>query len=735
MKKFLKVMAAVMLLPTVLLSVSGCGKTGKTDSGDDVNKGPQMIYVPTERSITSDESHYNNDFSMKDGKLYYLIEQMDLKTHELKSFYAHSENLDGTEPKDIEFDVKFDIEEYPMNLFVTDNGFKLVMSKWMETGSEVRIIDLDKDGKETGSVSLEKLPNTGEDNYISKVIPDKEGNYVVSASSGLYLCDSEGKIVNKIKFDGDSFYSNNVFFNSKNELIIMGWDSTSIGNVAKKADFKSGKLENIWKNMPQDAENVSEIEEDKYLIFGDDRLFVYSSAEDSYEELVNFIDIDLVNVRPEVVWMNEDKTISFITVDWTEQVPLTTFVTLKEELAVDQASKKKITFGVMYANDPLKRAVAKYNRSNGEYRVELKEYENDVRSAEDYQKVMDKFKEDFLAGNLDIVDISNMGDISTDNLTDLKPYLEKENLDMSQYFEEVFKACEKDGKLICLPTCFAVRGYIGNSDFVGKKDQWTYDEFIDVVKKNPDKEIFTYCTATQFLYKCATEMESGLIDFENGTCNFDSSEFKELMEIAKRFPENFKEGDYSYNEFSKMQNGDLIVADLWIYDTMTMQAYIKILGDRFNPIGIPGKDGSSFRFIPRESYAVVANCKEKDGAWDFLRTFLEDSYQDSSNLWNGYPLKKEFFEKKMDASQVSTFGGGTIMADDMTIEIEPPTQKEFDIIKGIVNKTKSTVIDDYNILQIFEEEYSPYYNGSKSADAVAEIIQSRVSIYLAEKYH
>ena len=64
MKKFLKVMAAVMLLPTVLLSVSGCGKTGKTDSGDDVNKGPQMIYVPTERSITSDESHYNNDFSM-----------------------------------------------------------------------------------------------------------------------------------------------------------------------------------------------------------------------------------------------------------------------------------------------------------------------------------------------------------------------------------------------------------------------------------------------------------------------------------------------------------------------------------------------------------------------------------------------------------------------------------------------------------------------------------------------
>ena len=72
MKKFFKVMAAVMLLPMILSTVSGCGKTGKA-GGDSANKGTEMIYVPTERNITSDANHYNSDFTIKDGRLYYLI--------------------------------------------------------------------------------------------------------------------------------------------------------------------------------------------------------------------------------------------------------------------------------------------------------------------------------------------------------------------------------------------------------------------------------------------------------------------------------------------------------------------------------------------------------------------------------------------------------------------------------------------------------------------------------------
>ena len=234
--------------------------------------------------------------------------------------------------------------------------------------------------------------------------------------------------------------------------------------------------------------------------------------------------------------------------------------------------------------------------------------------------------------------------------------------------------------------------------------------------------------------RSGSEMDSGIIDYENGTCNFDTPAFKELMDIAKRYPEKIKEEDYNISDFSELQKGELILTDLWITDTMNLQAYSKILGDKFNPIGIPGKDGSSFKTMPQDIFSIVANCKEKDGAWDFLKTFLEDSYQDSSNLWNGYPLKKEFFEKKMDASQGSSFGGGTIMADDITIEIDPPTQADLDIIKGVVSKATAAAVDDQNIQQIIEEEYSPYYNGKKNADEVAEIIQSRVSIYLAEKY-
>ena len=131
----------------------------------------------------------------------------------------------------------------------------------------------------------------------------------------------------------------------------------------------------------------------------------------------------------------------------------------------------------------------------------------------------------------------------------------------------------------------------------------------------------------------------------------------------------------------------------------------------------------------------------KEGVWEFLRTFLLDEYQGSSNNW-GFPLSIKHLdlmgEEAMKRPSYEDEMGNVIEYDDtyyisdMEVVIEPMTAEEVEEFKEQLYSFKQRYNNDENLLNIIKEEAAAYFSGQKKAKDVADIIQSRVQIYVNE---
>jgi hypothetical protein len=70
--------------------------------------------------------------------------------------------------------------------------------------------------------------------------------------------------------------------------------------------------------------------------------------------------------------------------------------------------------------------------------------------------------------------------------------------------------------------------------------------------------------------------------------------------------------------------------------------------------------------------------------------------------------------------------------DDVEMSITGATDDEVAEFLAIVEKADELLYMDTAVQKIIEEEVAPYFRGQKSVEEVADIIQSRVDIYLKE---
>ena len=73
-----------------------------------------------------------------------------------------------------------------------------------------------------------------------------------------------------------------------------------------------------------------------------------------------------------------------------------------------------------------------------------------------------------------------------------------------------------------------------------------------------------------------------------------------------------------------------------------------------------------------------------------------------------------------------------IEAAEALLERDDYTQEEIDEVKALIAAAKPAFENDEEIYAIIQEETAAYFNGQKSAKEVADIIQSRVSIFISE---
>ena len=67
-----------------------------------------------------------------------------------------------------------------------------------------------------------------------------------------------------------------------------------------------------------------------------------------------------------------------------------------------------------------------------------------------------------------------------------------------------------------------------------------------------------------------------------------------------------------------------------------------------------------------------------------------------------------------------------------TVDLGPITKEEVTKVKNLILSSGANLLHDETVVGIIEEEAGAFFKGEKTAEEVAKIIDSRVSIYLKE---
>ena len=294
-----------------------------------------------------------------------------------------------------------------------------------------------------------------------------------------------------------------------------------------------------------------------------------------------------------------------------------------------------------------------------------------------------------------------------------------------------------NGTLYGIVTDFSLRTLItGNPDL---KD-WDYDTFLQCIEDRPELEaIFDlYGGGDYGSYFIMNFLGHGiedtyLLDVEEGTTNFDSSEFRRALELAKKYCVR-EEG---VSPGSSVLEGKVLCNELRIKKPEELAAYRICYGEGANYIGYPAKDGAVHFMVSGCSPLVVRRTvteEEKEVAFAFIGWVLsyEGQVQAAKDLNYGLSVRKDVLEEQIAAMNESTEvfvpGFGQIMlGDSLDIELDRKT------LLHMIEKARPLRYFPTDLRNIMNEELEQYFSGLITEDMVIDHLESRVGLYLEER--
>ena len=332
---------------------------------------------------------------------------------------------------------------------------------------------------------------------------------------------------------------------------------------------------------------------------------------------------------------------------------------------------------------------------------------------------------------------------------DLEPMFSKdEEIAARDYLDNVINASRIDGKMYFISPAFNVIGLIGKKKDFGDTKGVTTTQIENMIKERG----LSYDTAMgvtsrqdmlSWVMFCAMEE---YVDWDKGTCSFGSESFINLLKFCNKFPKKVKYENVDWSKLeTAMREGKQLARDGYIYNIESyMVDRYGYVGDEIVFMGYPGNGENGPVIMNELAVAIMHNSDHPEGCWEFLREFYLDDYQQSVD--NAFPVSTDALqilaEKAMNpkvytytdvnGKQVSEPETGSIFLNDKEIKLPVPTQKDIDFVMDILRSLENKASVDSKITEIINEESGAYFAGQKGAEETADIIQSRVKVYISE---
>ena len=404
------------------------------------------------------------------------------------------------------------------------------------------------------------------------------------------------------------------------------------------------------------------------------------------------------------------------------------------------SEKETLTFAVHYISDDMRKAVSKFNKENDSCRIVIKDYFVDY---EHYADDINRMNLDIISGEApDIIvaygEMPFESYVSKGLIEPLDEYFNNDTeLTGTSFLQNVFDCGKRNGKLYTLIPKFAIETCMADADLL-QGEELTLSNYKEICKsRNIDPSMMMGELTKEDAEALYSLSVLEYVDTEKGSCDFNNQGFIDLLEYVKGLPES--ERDEISDSIYREKKALLYPVGIYTTDDYVWAKKGFFDGDVvFN--GLPAFSGAeNFIEIPFQ-LAISSTCKNKSAAWEFIRYFLTDEYQENLDCY--MPVSEKAFNAALKKAQEGEYyideNGEkqeikeTITTDGVEVQLEAISEEEARQIADLVRATTKAYKDDEAITSIIAEEASAYFADQKSVEEVAGIIQSRVSIYLSE---
>lgn len=768
-KRFLSICISILLL----LGLVACGgkkeETGESAvSVDSTTPGSngEYVYVPTFNALKGmEENKYVGNAMFRGDKFYYTLNEYIPETDFTETKLMAVDINDASKAEQIELPA-FEEEDYTTRLSIVEMDTEgnlyvaYFLSPLYEEGEEIGpddckdiLIKYDKDMNLVYQSDLKDMYVDENNTYLSSMVVGKDGKLIASSNNVIYVIGADGTPEKSIPTNAD--YINRLFATEDGRIFFTQYSPMGPGMEMIEVDTREYTLGEAFKDLPNMNGNVKAGPEGKLLMPGDKYLYEY--------------DLETGVATPILDWMDSYVTADFITdykpldngdfiiyyEDWNNGSK--ELVKLTKTKASEIPEKETIVFASLYPTDQIiEHAILEFNKANPSYKMVNKSYVDDMA-----QWTEDTYNNAVAALNMDIIsdnppDIIDLMNVNVPNLAakgvfeDLNPYLDKSTvIKREDFVPSALNGYTFEGTLVTIPRSMDVYTLLGKESMVGDKEGCTIEDLMQLSNRYPDSDLMAYATKESVLSQFLRFNNDAFIDIETGTCSFNSPEFIRLLEYANTYD---LDADYTKDLPELIQENEVLLLDLNLRDVASYQMYHMMMGEEATCIGYPTVDGSQGVFFNGSNICgITTKSTHKDAAWKFMESFLKYDGQQRMH-YGGLSTRldelEERFEEDMTPEYEKDVNGeykkdaeGNLIeypkatwgyGDNWEATIYAATKEEIDAVKALIYAAKPAFENDEEIQAIIQEETAAYFNGQKSANEVADIIQSRVSIYISE---
>ncbi len=752
MRMYRKKFRGYLLIVCAVLAAlffSGCGGKGGTGGGA-LASPKEYVYKAEEVKIEGigEQANYN-DFFIKNGRIY--LSSMEWMEEGCRVTFANM-NPDGTDAQSFFIDLKENSYVSWMNPDGQGNFYvvydEFIQEREAEEESwrdDYYLLKLDSAGRE---VWKQPLNGDSQDYWVNWVRLLEDGRIVVADQNGFSFFDENGKAAGSIQPAEE--INGGVHFLQDGTIIMNSYNEKTGKSVLRKLDLNTGEFSGEY-TLPGNSGSYSfypGVESD-FLLVGNGGVYSYNLGDEGTKKIMDFIDSDMnAGYIYNLCAVSEKEFYGMMNDELTGQDVLMKFTKVDPK---DVADKTVLTLACNDLNWEVRKHVVEFNKADPEYRIQITDY-SQYNTEEDYSAGITRLNTDIVSGKMpDILLLDAYLPLESymakGLFEDLYPYMDKDGeLKREDYFPNVLKAYENNGKLYRLVPKFTIYTVAGKTADVGSRTGWTLQDLREVMASKPEgMEVFSEMTRESMLHYSIQMTGSQFIDWESGKCGFDSEEFISLLEFVKEFPEMLPE-DYYNNALrgdlnSWFREGKVLLERMSLYGFSAYNYSKKgTFGEDITMIGFPSGDGKGSSIGAQLELAMSSKSKNKDGAWKFLRYFLSDEFQGQTDY--EWPISMKHVdalaEKAKKRPSYEDENGNLVEYDEVyyvngaEVPISPMTQEEVEEVIAFVQSVDQLNSANQDLLKIISEEAAPYFAGQKNAKEVADIIQNRVQIYVNE---